>query len=80
MLVMGIVGFFLRKADFPIPPMVMAFLLGGMTENSFRQALKISEGGLSIFFASPVSILFLGLTVLFLGGLILREWKKKRVG
>jgi putative tricarboxylic transport membrane protein len=77
MLVMGIFGFFLRKADFPIPPMVMAFLLGGMTENSFRQALKISEGGLSIFFASPVSILFLVLTVLFLGGLIFRERKKK---
>jgi len=76
MLVMGIFGYFLRKAEFPIPAMVMAFLLGEMTENSFRQTLKMSGGGLSIFYASPISILFYGLTVLFLGGLVFRAWKK----
>jgi len=77
MLIMGVFGYFLRKTGFPIPPLVMAFLLGGMTENRFRQALKISGGNLSIFFTSPLSLFFVVLTIIFLGTMTFREWKQR---
>jgi len=77
MLVMGVFGYFLRKAEFPIPPLVMAFLLGGMTENHFRQALKISGGNLSVFFTSPLSLFFIILTVIFLGTMTFRAWRQR---
>ncbi len=75
MLAMGIFGYLLRKTGFPLPPLIMAFLLGGMTENQFRLALKISGGSVSIFFTSPLSLFFLLLTILFLGTMLFREWR-----
>jgi putative tricarboxylic transport membrane protein len=75
MIMMGLLGYFLRKAEFPLPPLIIAFLLGGMAENSFRQALKISGGSVSIFFTSPLALFFVILTIVFLGVLIFREWK-----
>lgn len=77
MLIMGVFGYFLRKTGFPIPPLVMAFILGAMTENRFRQALKISGGNLSIFFTSPLSLFFVVLTIIFLGTITFRNWKQR---
>ncbi|HEX3142300.1 MAG TPA: tripartite tricarboxylate transporter permease, partial [Rhizobacter sp.] len=49
MLVFGVVGYFFKKLKYPLAPMVLALVLGDMAEASFRQAMLLSQGSLSIF-------------------------------
>jgi putative tricarboxylic transport membrane protein len=51
----GVVGYFMRKMDYPPAPMVLALVLGPMVEMSLRQSLTISHGSLAIFFTRPIS-------------------------
>jgi putative tricarboxylic transport membrane protein len=55
MLIFGVVGYFFRKLDYPIAPMVLALVLGDMAESALRQSLIMSQGSPLIFFASPIS-------------------------
>ncbi len=66
MMVFGVIGFAMRKFNFEPAPLVMAFVLGKMFENSFRQSLILSEGSFTIFFTSPVSAVMLGVAGLLL--------------
>jgi putative tricarboxylic transport membrane protein len=52
-------GYMLSKLEVPIPPLVLALILGGMTEQSYRNALTISNGAVSIFWEKPISLAFL---------------------
>ena len=62
----GLMGYAFRKLDIPTAPLVLAVVLGGMMEQSFRQSMTISGGSLSIFVSSGITILFLALSVLAL--------------
>ena len=55
MLVFGVLGYFFKKLDYPIAPMVLAMVLGDRSEEAFRQSLLLSRGDLSIFWSSPIS-------------------------
>ena len=59
MIIFGIVGYILRKLDYEPAPLVLAFILGPMMENAFRQSLIISDGSFSIFFVRPISVVAL---------------------
>ncbi|MDH4323949.1 MAG: tripartite tricarboxylate transporter permease [Betaproteobacteria bacterium] len=52
--VFGVLGYFFRKLQYPLAPMVLAIVLGDNAEASFRQAMLFSQGELSIFFATPL--------------------------
>ena len=67
MLVFGIVGYFLKKTDYPLAPMVLAIVLGDKAEEGFRQSLLASQGSLGVFFSNGLvgSIMTLGLIALF---------------
>jgi putative tricarboxylic transport membrane protein len=67
MLVFGIAGYFLKKTDYPLAPMVLAIVLGDKAEESFRQALLASQGGMSVFFENGLvsTIMALGFIALF---------------
>ena len=52
-------GFMLSKLSIPIPPLVLALILGGMTEQSYRNALTIANGSAGIFVEKPISLTFL---------------------
>ena len=58
MLGFGLLGYVMKKLDYPIVPLVLALVLGRLAENSLRQALTLSGGTLSIFFTRPFSLLF----------------------
>jgi putative tricarboxylic transport membrane protein len=51
----GVVGYIMRKMDYPPAPMVLALVLGPMVEMSLRQSLTISHGSLAIFFVRPIA-------------------------
>ena len=53
MLIFGIVGYFMRKLDYPMAPAVLAIVLGPLAEPALRQSLLISGGSFAIFFTRP---------------------------
>lgn len=70
MLFFGILGFIMRKTGFPMAPMILGLVLGGLIEVNFRRALIYSNGDFSTFYASPISIslwiiTFLSITIPF---------------
>jgi putative tricarboxylic transport membrane protein len=55
MLLFGVVGYLMRKLDYPMAPAVLAIVLGPLAETSMRQSLLIASGEVSIFFTRPIS-------------------------
>ncbi len=66
MLLFGIVGYVLRKLDFPLAPIVLTLIMGPPMEKSLRQSLEMSQGDFSILVASPIAA-----TLLAFSGIIL---------
>ena len=66
MLAFGVVGYVFKKLDYPMAPMVLALVLGKGAEDSFRNAIKGSEGDFSVFFSNGLvgGIMTLGLVML----------------
>ena len=70
-LIFGVVGYLMRKLDYPLAPAVLAIVLGPLAETSMRQALLMSDGSLMIFFERPISGMIMWIAiVLFLLPLI----------
>jgi putative tricarboxylic transport membrane protein len=87
MVAFGIVGYTFNKLGYPLAPLVLALVLGDQAESSFRQAMLISQGSVTIFFSNALvaSIMSLGLLMLFwplLGALLgtMRRAPRKVVG
>jgi len=53
MLIFGVVGYLMRKLDYPMAPAVLAIVLGPLAEPAMRQSLLISNGSFMIFFERP---------------------------
>jgi putative tricarboxylic transport membrane protein len=62
-LMFGIIGYVFRKIDIPLAPMVLALVLGGIMEQSFRQAMTISGADPKVFVGSAIAITLLVLAV-----------------
>src|SRR6186713_2444561 len=81
MLVFGVAGYYLKKCNYPLAPMVLAIVLGDKAEESFRQSLLISQGGLGVFWSNSLvsTIMALGLIALF-WPIIQSGWTRLRSG
>jgi len=55
MLIFGVVGYLMRKLDYPLAPAVLAIVLGPLAERSMRQSLIGSHGDMMTFFERPIS-------------------------
>ncbi len=64
MVLFGVVGYLMRKFDYEPAPLVLAFVLGRMAEETIRQSLVISRGSLSIFVSRPLAAAFLAATLI----------------
>ena len=60
----GIVGYVFDKVDIPVAPLVLSLVLGGIMEQSFRQAMTISGGNPQIFFNSGITITLVILSII----------------
>jgi putative tricarboxylic transport membrane protein len=67
MLGFGVVGYVFKKLDYPLAPLVLALVLGDKAEDSFRQAMLVSQGDLGVMWANPLvgTITTLALVMLF---------------
>ncbi|MCG8348783.1 MAG: tripartite tricarboxylate transporter permease [Chloroflexales bacterium] len=78
LLVIGIIGFLLRRFDFPLAPVVLGAVLGPLIEQEFRRSLAISVNDYSIFFTRPLSGTIMALVVVsFLVPLISLLWQRR---
>ncbi len=60
MLLFGIVGYFLKKGDYPIGPLVLGIILGNMADGELRRTLALYEGEvLKAFLTRPITILLI---------------------
>jgi len=81
---LGIFGYFMARADFPVAPAVLGLVLGGMFEREFRLAMRLSDGSFSIFFSRPVAMVIVLLAFVIIlsnvissTGLVVRYKKRK---
>ena len=63
LVIFGALGYFMEKVKIPTAPMILAVIVGGTMEQSFRQATRISDGSLGIFIASPLAKALIAITV-----------------
>lgn len=75
---LGIVGYFLKKGGYPIAPIVLGLILGGLFEENFRRAVKLAGGNYLVFFTRPISVAFIIIAVLSVGGPLLSRFRKRR--
>ncbi len=75
MVICGFAGYVLRKWGYEVAPLCLAFVLGPMMENAFRQSLIISNGSFMIFFTRPITVSLLSITAFLLMLLALRKKK-----
>ena len=64
MLGLGVLGYLMKKLNYPVVPLILALVLGKLAENSLRQALTLSGGSMGIFFKRPISAVFVSLAIL----------------
>ncbi|OGB99340.1 MAG: tripartite tricarboxylate transporter TctA [candidate division NC10 bacterium RIFCSPLOWO2_12_FULL_66_18] len=62
----GLLGYYMRKHDYPLAPAVLGVVLGGLMEQSLRQALVLSDGSYWILLQRPISLVLVVLSVVSL--------------
>jgi putative tricarboxylic transport membrane protein len=65
-LIFGVMGYLFDKLEVPIPPLVLSLVLAGIMEQSFRQALTLSDGSLSVFVGSGISATLVVMSIISL--------------
>ncbi|MDF1568750.1 MAG: tripartite tricarboxylate transporter permease [Spirochaetaceae bacterium] len=85
MLISGVIGYMLSKNNYPIAPLLLAFVLAPKLETDIRRSFLISDGDPLIFFQKPISavlISFLILTLLspIIRGLVSRLTARRTTG
>jgi putative tricarboxylic transport membrane protein len=76
----GIVGYFMKKLEFPQAPVILGLILGAQAEHNLRMSLTISDGSLAIFFQNPISLGFLAAAfVSLLFGVFMQFGKRKEL-
>jgi len=80
LMVFGLLGYVMRKLDYPSAPLILGLALGAGMERALRQSLMMSEGSLAILVSRPISAAMLSFALLVLlipvfG--ILNKWRLK---
>ncbi|OGA47621.1 MAG: hypothetical protein A3G24_10685 [Betaproteobacteria bacterium RIFCSPLOWO2_12_FULL_62_13] len=78
----GLLGYAMRKLDYPAAPLILGLVLGDSMERALRQSLMMSQGDLSILVSRPISATMLFLAVLVLAAPLFKKanaWREKAV-
>jgi putative tricarboxylic transport membrane protein len=71
----GMLGYAFRKLDIPKAPLLFGLILGHMLEQSFRQAMTISGGDVTVFVTHPIACGLLICAAISIGASF---WAKRR--
>ena len=78
MVALGVFGYFLRKLNFPLSALILGYVLGELMESNLRRALSISQGELSILWASPITMVLWLLAILMVFMPVLRSIYRRK--
>lgn len=79
--IIGVIGYFLRKMQLPMAPLILGVVLGDMMEQNLRRALSITNGELSILWHSPVTKgLWLAAIAVVLVPALYKYYRRRRGG
>lgn len=77
MIIFGIVGYLMKKAEYEAAPLILAFVLSPLIEEALRQSLIISHGSFAIFITEPISAILLSAAALLLISSSVSGFRKK---
>ncbi|MBL8700633.1 MAG: tripartite tricarboxylate transporter permease [Alphaproteobacteria bacterium] len=63
-LIFGVIGWLMQRNGFPVSPLVLAVILGGMMESNLRRALVMGQGDLAYFLQRPIALAILAAALL----------------
>jgi putative tricarboxylic transport membrane protein len=76
MIGIAVVATFMRLYDFPMPPLILAFVLGRLMEENLRRSLLISHGSFDFLWVRPLTTIILLFTVSIIGWQVYKSFKK----
>ena len=75
-LAFGVIGFFMKRYDYPAPPVILGIIIGGIMEEALVQTSSISGGDFTIFLTRPIALMLFALAfVIILGPFIIKAVK-----
>ena len=77
MIGMVVVATILRLYDFTMPPLILAFVLGGLMEENLRRSLLISDGSWSFLWDRPLTIVIMTTIIFIVGWQIYKTFFEK---
>lgn len=78
----GALGHVMNRFDYPLPPLILGFILGPVIEENLRSALMSSRGAILPFFERPVTAFFLVAILLYVLGTLflgLRATRRRKM-
>ncbi|MXV18516.1 tripartite tricarboxylate transporter permease [Deinococcus xianganensis] len=73
--IFGVLGYGMRRFDFPVTPAIIGVILGPVSESQFRTAMQQSGGDISVFVRQPLSAFIL---LIVLAALVVPQVLKSR--
>ncbi|WP_313409185.1 tripartite tricarboxylate transporter permease [Aeromicrobium sp.] len=77
LLVLGLLGFAMRRFGLPVLPLIIGVILGPRLEEQLTTALAISQGDLSTLWSEPVAVVVYALMVLIMVIMAVAAWKRR---
>jgi putative tricarboxylic transport membrane protein len=74
-IILGAVGYLLQKYEFPLSPILLALILGPMSESNVRRFMQIDDGRFWKLFTKPICVIFIVLAVGSLVTSVINQWK-----
>jgi putative tricarboxylic transport membrane protein len=75
----GLLGYAMRKLDYPAAPLILGLVLGDSMERALRQSLMMSQGDLAILVSRPIAATILGLAVIILAVPAFKHARSRRL-
>ena len=79
MIGIAVLATILRLYDFPMPPLILAFVLGGLMEENLRRSLLISDGSWSFLWDRPLTIVIMAVIAMIVLWQCIKSIKSKSV-
>jgi len=78
MAIVALISLVLRVLNYPMPPLILGFILGGMLEKNLRRAVLINDGSFSFIWERPISLTLFIIATLIVLLQIYQGFKKEK--
>jgi putative tricarboxylic transport membrane protein len=72
-IVFGLIGYFMKRYDWPTVPLLLGVILGPLMEKNLVQTSQASGGDMTVFFRHPIALAIFGIAALVIAGPLIRN-------